>query len=334
VELVAGGGTGGSGSKAVDAKLGQVFGVEHDPAGHLYVIEYTNRLWRIDPQGTLTAAAGDGQKGGKGDGGPAVDAQLSVPHAVAIHRPTGDVYIADTGNYKVRRLDAKTGTISTFAGTGEKGSSGDGGPAAAARFGGIYCVAFDPACERLVVTDLDMRQVRVIDMKSGVVTLAAGNGQKGVPADGADAKASPLVDPRAATMDAAGNLYILERGGHALRVVDPQGKIRTVVGTGQKGAGGDSGPARQAQLNGPKHLWAEPDGNVLIADTENHVIRRYDPKAGTISRVAGTGKRGSAGVGGPPDQCQLSQPHGIYRAAEGTLYISDSTNGRVLRIVK
>ena len=171
-------------------------------------------------------------------------------------------------------------------------------------------------------------------MKTGVVTLAAGNGQKGAPADGADAKASPLVDPRAAAMDAAGTVYVLERGGHALRAVDPQGKIRAVVGTSQKGAGGDGGPARQAQLNGPKHLWVEPDGNVLIADTENHVVRRYDAKAGTIARVAGTGKRGSAGVGGPPEQCQLSQPHGIYRAADGTLYISDSMNGRVLRVVK
>lgn len=274
VELIAGGGPGGSGGKATDAKLGQVFGVQFDPAGNLYVIEYTNRLWKVDPAGTITSIAGDGQKGNKGDGGPA----------------------------------------------------------SAATFGGIYCVGFDPQCEHLVITDLDNKQIRVVDMKTGAVRHIAGNGQKGAPADGADARTAPLVDPRAATMDAAGNVYVLERSGHALRIVTPDGKIKTVVGTGTKGIGGDGGPATEAQLNGPKHLWIDTDGNVLIADTENHVIRKYDVKSGTIGRIAGNGTRGAGGVGGDPKQLQMSQPHGIYQAPDGSLYISDSMNGRVLRI--
>ncbi|HEX8911438.1 MAG TPA: hypothetical protein VF796_03690 [Humisphaera sp.] len=332
-ELVAGGGTGGAGRPAVDAKLGQVFGVEHDPAGNLFVVEYTNRLWKIDPKGVITPAAGNGTKGGAGDGGPAVAAQVNVPHSIAVDAD-GNVFVGDTGNFKVRKVDAKTGAIAAFAGTGEKGTDGNGGPAAAATFGGIYCVAFNPAKTVLIITDLDHKQIRAVDMKTGVVSLVAGNGKGGVPADGADAKTSPLVDPRAATMDADGNVYVLERGGHALRVVDPQGKIKTVVGTGKKGIGGDGGPALQAQLNGPKHLCVTADGAVLIADTENHVVRRYDPKTGTITRVGGTGQRGKGAPGNDPLKTELSQPHGVYQAKDGTVYVCDSMNGRVLKIVK
>lgn len=330
--LVAGGGTGGSGSKATDVKLGEVFGVEFDPAGNLYVVEYSNRLWKIDASGLITSIAGDGTKGKKGDGGPASAAQLNVPHSIAVDKKTGDLYIGDTGNYAVRKVDAKTGAISTFAGTGTKGKDGNGGPAAAATFGGLYCIQFDPQCEHLVLTDLDHKQIRIIDMKTGLVSLAAGNGQKGVPADGADAKTSPLADPRAAALDGNGNLYILERGGNALRVVTPDGKIKTVVGSGKKGNGGDGGPALQAELNGPKHIWVDRDNNVLIADAENHLIRKYDAKTGKIDRVAGTGKAGSSGLGGDPKQAELKRPHGIYQAPDGKLYISDSYNGRVLRI--
>lgn len=135
-------------------------------------------------------------------------------------------------------------------------------------------------------------------------------------------------------MDAAGNLYILERGVNALRVVTPDGKIKTVAGSGKKGSGGDGGPPLAAEMNGPKHIWVEADGNVLIADAENHLIRRYDVKTQKIERVAGTGKAGTAGVGGDPKQAELKRPHGIYQSPDGTLYISDSYNGRVLRIEK
>jgi hypothetical protein len=155
-----------------------------------------------------------------------------------------------------------------------------------------------------------------------------------VPTDGADAAKSPLVDPRAVTVDRAGNVYVLERGGHALRVVDASGKIRTVVGTGQKGNSGDDGPALQATMNGPKHLCVDRDGGVIIADTENHVVRKYWPQDGRITRVAGSGKKGSGGVPGPALEVELNQPHGVYLRANGEIYISDATNHRILKIVK
>src|SRR5262249_49734915 len=149
--------------------------------------------------------------------------------------PGGDVYLADTWNNCVRKLDPKSGTITRVAGTGEKGYAGDGGPAVKAQFGGIYCIALDAKAERLYLADLDNRRVRVVNLRNGVVDTVAGNGQKGVPPDGTDARNAPLVDPRAVAVDGAGNVYVLERGGHALRVVEPGGKIRTVAGTGQRG---------------------------------------------------------------------------------------------------
>jgi DNA-binding beta-propeller fold protein YncE len=220
------------------------------------------------------------------------------------------------------------------AGTGEKGYSGDGGPALQAKFGGLYCLAFDAKGENLYVADLDNRRIRAIHVKSGIVTTVAGNGEKGVPKDGAEAKSQPLVDPRAVAVDSKGNVYICERGGHALRVVDPAGRIRTVAGTGKAGLAGDGGPALSAQMNGPKHLSVDADDSVLISDTETHTIRRYSPKDGKIARVAGTGKKGASGAGGAPEQCELARPHGAMVGPRGAIYISDSDNHRVLRIEK
>jgi len=134
-------------------------------------------------------------------------------------------------------------------------------------------------------------------------------------------------------VDGRGNLYILERGGHALRVVDRAGKIRTVAGTGKPGDSGDGGDARQALLNGPKHLCVDARGNVLIADTENHRIRVYRPEDGTIQSVAGTGRKGTKGLGGPPGAADLNQPHGVTVGPGGILYIADSSNNRILKIV-
>jgi sugar lactone lactonase YvrE len=332
VVLVAGGGSGGTGIAAVDAKLRTPFGMDSDRSGNLYFVEMTgHRLCRIDPKGVLTTVAGSGEKGASGDGGPAMNAIFNGMHSLAVG-PNGDIFVADTWNNRVRRIDAKTGVIAAFAGTGVKGFEGDGGPAAKAKFGGIYCVALDPHGQRLYLADLDNRRIREVNLSDGTVMTIAGNGQKGVPEDGAEATKAPLVDPRAVAVDAKGNVYILERSGHALRVVGPQGRIRTVAGTGKAGSSGDGGDARQATMNGPKHLCIDRDGNVVIADTENHLIRKYLPGDNKIVRVAGTGKKGAAGVGGPADRVELNQPHGVYVDPSGVLFIADSSNHRILKI--
>jgi DNA-binding beta-propeller fold protein YncE len=329
--LVAGG-TGSEGEPAAKARLDGPFGVDFDRSGNMFIVEMTGqRVLQVDPKGILTRLAGTGKKGNEGDGGQALKAEFNGMHSLAV-APGGDIYLADTWNNRVRKIDVKTGTIAAFAGTGEKGYSGDGGPAAKATFGGVYCLAFAPKGDKLYLADLDNRRIRMVDLKTAVVTTVAGNGEKGVPKDGADAVKAPLVDPRAVAVDGKGNVYILERSGHALRVVDSQGKIRTVAGTGKAGSGGDEGAALKAELNGPKHLCVDGNGDVLIADTENHLIRKYVTATGTIVRVAGTGKKGSGGVGGLPAKLELSQPHGIYAHPSGVLYIADSSNNRVLKI--
>lgn len=332
IVLVAGGGEGGDGGPAREAKLQMPFAVEFDRAGNLYLAEYVGQSVRkIDGKGVITTIAGTGEKGYGGDDGPAMKARFDSIHSLVV-AANGDVYVVDSLNKRLRKIDGRSGAIHTVAGTGQKGFSGDGGPATKAQFGDIYCAALDAKGEKIYLADLDNRRIRVLNLESGVVETVAGNGQKGVPRDGTEARQAPLVDPRAVAVDATGNVYILERGGHALRVVDAEGKIRTVAGTGQRGFSGDGGEALRARLNGPKHLCIDRNGDVLIADTENHVIRKYLPREGKIIRIAGTGRAGRAGLDGSPLKAELKQPHGVHARPDGTIYIADSSNNRVLKI--
>ena len=334
IELVAGGGTRESGAPAKECVLREPFGAEYLPDGTLAIIEMVsgNRLLRVDKAGVMKVIGGTGVKGFSGDGGDVRKAQINGVHNIAV-TPAGDIFLSDAWNFRVRKINASTGVITTFAGTGKKGFSGDGGPADKAEFGTVIQVALDPAAKHLYVADIDNKRIRRIALETGIVETVAGNGQAGKPADGAVAKDAPLSDPRAVVAAADGSFYILERGGNALRLVDAAGKIKTVAGNGKPGLSGDGGPALDATMNGPKHLCLDRDGSVIIADAENQVVRRYDPKTGKITRVAGTGKKGTAGLGGDPISCELARPHGVTIAPDGTLYITDSYNNRVLRIV-
>jgi DNA-binding beta-propeller fold protein YncE len=332
LELVAGGETAATNATAPEPKIVSPFGVAFDTAGTLFFVELTgNRVRKIGTGSVVATLAGTGRQGSGGDDGPAASAELNGPHSLAV-AGNGDILVADTWNNRVRKIDARTGRITTLAGTGRKGFSGDDGPAAQADFGGIYCLALDESQQALYLADLDNRRVRRVDLKTGIVSTVAGNGNKGRPRDGDDARSAPLFDPRAVAIDGRGNLYILERGGHALEIVDRSGKIRTVAGTGQAGDSGDGGDALRARLNGPKHLCVDAHGHVLIADTENHRVRIYRPEDGTIQTVAGTGRKGTAGVNGSPREAELNQPHGVTVGPGGILYIADSSNNRILKI--
>jgi sugar lactone lactonase YvrE len=333
--LVAGSGTQDADTTprpATDVALLEPFAVDFDAAGNMYIAELEGgRVLHVTPDGQLTRLAGRREKGDAGDGGAALEAVFNGMHHLLLG-PDGGLLVADTWNRRVRRIDLDAGTIDAWAGTGQDGIGGDGGPALDATFGDVYCLALAPARDVLYLADLDNRRIRAIDLKTNVVSTLAGNGEQGIPADGSVAARAPLVDPRAVAADSLGNVYIVERGGHALRVVDREGRIRTVAGTGEAGSRGDDGPAREAQLNGPKHLCIDAVDNVLIADTENHTIRKYSPATGKIERVAGTGEEGAAGVGGPALEAQLSRPHGVTVGPDGQLYISDSGNGRIVRV--
>ncbi len=333
VVLVAGGATDTNTTSAIsatNARLSAPFGVDFDSAGNLYLVEMTShRVRKLHSDGMLSVVAGTGEKGNRD--GQALAAQFNGIHNLAIS--ANQIYLADTWNNCVRVLDLESGNVSRLIGTGEKGFGGDNGSAALARFGGVYCVSIG-LDNNIYLADLDNSRIRAVDPKTGLVRTVAGNGRKGITGEGSVATNAPLNDPRAVIADAHGRIYILERGGHSLRLVETNGTIHTLVGTGQKGNSGDGGNARQATLNGPKHLCFDLEGNVLIADTENHVIRRYHPHDGTIVRIAGSGRRGAKGVGGAPLDLELNQPHGVYVHKDGTLYIADSSNHRVLKIVK
>lgn len=335
VEVIAGTGLETNAVPALPAKsarLSSPFGVDFDPEGRLILVEMTgHRVRRLTPDGRLELIAGTSRRGPQGDHGPALAAEFDGMHNLAV-APNGDIYVSDTWNSRVRKISAQTGQVTTVAGTGEKGFSGDNGPATAATFGNIYCVSLDPAAENLLLADLDNRRIRSVNLRTGLVRSVAGNGKKGIPADGAIATEAPLVDPRAVIADRAGTIYLLERGGHALRAIDTAGRIRTLVGTGQAGNSGDGADARSATLNGPKHLCLDRSGRIIIADTENHVIRRYTPDTGRIERIAGRGVAGARGVGGLPLDVELRQPHGVHVHTDGTLYIADTGNHRVLAI--
>lgn len=318
-----------------DEKLVTPFGVDFGPDGTLYFVEMAKgeRLRKV-ANGTTVTVAGTGAKGSDGDGNKGLTATFNGMHSLAIDGD-GLIYLADTWNNRIRTFDPKTGEVKKFAGTGEKGFAGDGGPADDAKFGGVFCVAFDKPRANLYVTDLDNRRIRKIHLNNRIITTVAGNGTKGMPKDGEKATEQPLVDPRAAAVDGKGKIYVLERGGHALRVVDEQGVIRTVAGTGKAGSEGVGGPALKAAMNGPKHLCVDADDSVLIADTENHRILRYVPKTEKLELIAGTGKKGSGGLGGDPLKVELSQPHGVtVQPKTGMLFITDSYNNRILKIVK
>jgi DNA-binding beta-propeller fold protein YncE len=334
IELVAGSGSKEKDAPATECALLEPFGVEFTAAGEMIIVEMTKgqRVLKVDGKGILHVIAGTGAKGYSGDGGPAAAATFNGIHNLVI-APNGDLLIADSFNSTLRKIDAKTSVITTISGHGKSGFAGDGGPAAEAQYATLIQIALDPAGKQLYIADIGNKRVRRLDLASGRVETVAGTGKSGVPTDGAEAKSSPLVDPRAVAADAAGGFYILERNGNALRYVDAAGKIKTVVGTGAKGLSGDGGPAIEATMNGPKFLTLDHDGSVLIADAENHVIRRYTPKDGKITRVAGTGKKGADGLGGDPLQCELARPHGVTVHKDGTLYITDSYNDRILKIV-
>lgn len=325
IVLVAGGDEDRTGIPATRARLLEPFGVGFDASGNMFIIEMVtgNRLLKVDANGILHHVAGQPAPGDAGDGGPALAARFRGPHNLAV-LPDGNVLVGDTWNGRVRRVDVNAATVSTLPGFNV--------PAERARTSGPYCITLDFAGTRLYIADL--RRIHVVDLKRGTSRVVAGNGEKGVPADGALAVNAPLFDPRAVAADRKGNLYILERGGHALRVVGRDGRIRTVVNAaGKKGADGDGGPALAATMSGPKHLCIDHDDNVIIADAENHLIRKYVPATGKILRVAGTGRKGAAGLNGPPTQCELSRPHGVTVHSDGTLFITDSYNNRILKIV-
>jgi sugar lactone lactonase YvrE len=275
---------------------------------------------------TISTAAGNGAQGFGGDGGPAIEAKLNHPCAVAVDRE-GALYIADSSNHRIRKV-GRDGKIATLAGTGQPGFGGDGGPAAQAQLQGPYGVSVDRH-GNVYVADQRNNRVRKITAH-GTISTVAGNGKRGFVGDGGPAIGAALAGPNATVSDADGNLYIADSGNHRVRKVSPDGMITTIAGTKQ-GYAGDGGPAVGAKLNLPAALALDGKGTLYIGDFLNHVVRKVSPD-GVIQTVAGTGERGFNGDGLPATRAQLNEPGGVGIATDGSLLIADGLNFRVRRV--
>lgn len=318
----------GDGGPATQADLDNPFGVVRGPDGALYYCEYTgHRVRKITPDGIIHTVAGTGQAGFTGDGGPALQATFNKPHEIRFDA-AGDLYIVDMVNHAVRKIDMKTGIISTIAGTGEAGYSGDSGPATRATLAQPHSIQFGPD-GNLYICDIKNHVIRLLDMKTGIISTFAGTGKPGDTPDGAPIQGTPLRGPRSLDFDKDGHLWLATREGNQVFKFDLKaGVIHHIAGTGKKGFTGHGGPAKEATLSGPKGIAIDADGNVWLADTESHSVRMIDMKKGTLELIAGTGRKGD-GPDGDPLQCELARLHGIYVDADGGVYIGDSEAHKV-----
>jgi len=280
----------------------------------------------------ITTAVGTGEKGFAGDGGPATAALLNGPFDAAFDT-AGNLYFSDTFNNRIRRVDARTGVISTIAGNGDKGYSGDGGPATAAALNEPYGIALDCA-GNLYIADRLNRRVRRVDAASGVMTTVAGTGEAAYGGDGGPAARAGLAEPNGLAFDAAQQLlYVTDVADNRVRVIDlAAGRIATFAGTGAAEHSGDGGKATAAGTFGARAVKVGADGTVYILERQGSSLRAVDPATGIITTIAGTTARGYSGDGGPALAAVFDAPKEMAIDRDGSLLIVDTENHAIRRI--
>jgi trimeric autotransporter adhesin len=312
----------GDGGQLTSAQLYWPNGIATDSAGNLFIADTeNNRIRKASPSGIITTVAGTGYFGFSGDGGLATSAELFYPEGIAVDS-SGNLFIADSGNHCIRKVSA-SGIITTVAGTGSLGYSGDGGSATAAKLNGPYGVAVDSA-GNLFIADTFNERIRKVS--SGIISTVAGTGSSGYSGDGGQATSAQLSGPYGVAVDSAGNLFIVDTNNNCIRKVS-SGIITTVAGDGSAGYSGDNGQATSAQLDYPMGVALDSAGNLFIADGNNNCIRKVS--SGIITTVAGNGSYGFSGDGGLATSAQLYYPTGVAVDSAGNIFIADNYNSRI-----
>jgi sugar lactone lactonase YvrE len=332
IHTVAGNGStgfSGDGGPAIEALISSQTALAVDAAGDLYIADRgNNRVRKVTEDGIIHTVAGNGVWGFSGDGGPATAAQLYSPVAVAVDT-SGNLYIADNGNYRIRKV-SKSGVISTVAGNGTNGFSGDGGPATMAQMSRPEAVAVDVAGNIYIAFVEDSRVRKVTP--AGVISTIAGNGTAVFNGDGMPAVSAGLNNPYGVAVNVDGNLLIVDTNNHRIRMVSANGVISTVAGNGNSGFSGDGGPAISAQLYAPHSIAVDTSGNLYIAESGNQRIRKVSAD-GIIRTIAGNGKNGFSGDGGPATLAQMNCS-GVAVDSAGNLYLATSNRIRKIRWLK
>lgn len=280
----------------------------------------------------VVTLGGTGKDEHSGDGGPAIKAGIGGPFGLTIG-PDGGLYVCETTTHSVRRIDLKSGMISTVAGTAQKGYSGDGGPARKALLNEPYEVRFDSQGNMLFV-EMQNQIVRKVDAGTGVISTVAGTGKKGYAGDDGPATKAEFSSPHSIALDSRDTLYICDIGNHRLRAVDPStGIVTTVSGTGEKKSTADGAPLAGTPLNGPRTLDFDAKRGLFLALREGNAVYRIDLEKQSLHHLAGTGKSGYTGDGGAARDAQLAGPKGLALAPNGDIYLAD-TESHTIRVIR
>lgn len=323
----------GDGQPAIEALLSRPIRIAFDQAGILYLTDSDNNAVRkVTPDGSIFTIAGNGSPGFGGDGGPSTQALLNFPIGVAVDT-SGNIYICDNANARIRKINAATGVITTIAGNGQNGFSGDGGPAIDASLNSPQTIDVDPA-GNVYIADFGNHRIRKVTVADGKIATVAGTGVLGYTGDDGPATNAQLNSPNNVTVDAQGNLVICDAGNSRIRLVSAaDGKIVTIVGNGTRGFGGDGGPAVAALISTPVGAVLDRQGNLYFSDRGNHRLRRVDAATKTISTIAGTGEIGFNGDGLAALASQLNFPTGLAFNPAGILHVADRENRRVRKLL-
>jgi sugar lactone lactonase YvrE len=319
----------GDGGRATAAAVQYPLDLVVDETGNLYILEASGRVRKVDSAGRITTVAGLPARRADTVLTEANEVRFAA-NALAIDGE-GNLYVGggDGNHFMVNRI-SPSGQVTRVAGTGRPGFSGDGGPAIEAELGWVYDLAVDEA-GNIFIVDQDNDRIRMVDT-DGVITTIAGTGEPGYSGDGGPATEARLNSPYGIALDGEGNIYFTAQPG-VVRRIDSSGVITTIAGSGRVGYAGDGGPATAARLStGPEHVEVDQDGRVYIEDTGNHCIRMVDLD-GTITTIVGVGEPGFRGDGGPARSALLQQPSGMTLTPDGVLYIADSANNRVRRVI-